>query len=315
MKNLAIKKEKGKKAEEKKVRDMLDSWLEAPWFFCLFTVKQIGEDGTVLVQPEGAPPSNFPEPNRWDSLVLYSPQVVERYKEEGVELFLALLAPVHEVYYAFGTILPLYSIGAKDFRFFADIVDSSQEGKENVPLKGLHRRAEHLSDIIGAQPLPFFQLKNWNRRTGFRRTDRSPLVKCVSAAALSPQKCVLGEPAWRAAVEGRGKKLFAAAFEEKAAVLYIGCGTSLFDAMLYITYTGAKAFLFAMTEESYRIGRTAVSDICLFPEEPEVCASPWVVTAARSILDCRDEFSELQDYFKDTVEMWAMEEEGAENAA
>lgn len=311
MKNLAIKGEKDKNAEENMVRGMLDSWTGAPWFFSLFTVKQIWEDGTVLVHPEGAPPSRFPSSQKWDTLVLYSPEVRERYKAEGVELFMALLAPVHKVYYAFGTILPLYSISIKDFRFFADIANSSQEEKENVPLKGMYRRAEHLSDIIGEQPLPFLKLEKWNRKAVFRRSVPGPLVKCVSSTALSPEQCALGEPAWRATVEGRGEKLFAAAFEEKAAVLYIGCGSSLFDAMLYITYTGARAFLFAMTEESYRIGRRAVSDICLFPEEPQVSASPWIVTAARSILDCRDEFSELQDYFEDTVDMWSLEEESA----
>ncbi|MFO7848677.1 MAG: hypothetical protein R6V67_01845 [Spirochaetia bacterium] len=292
-------------------KDMVKGWIGAPWFYCLFRVDKVLQDGLILVKPEGIPPRGFPREKEWDSLALYSPSARERYRVDGIELFMALLVPVQQVYYICGVIIPLYGISIKDFRYFADVVDASEGRGKPVSLKGVYRRANRISDIVGAHPLPFLQLNGWNKNSKLRHHLRRSLVKCVSMTALSEEKCSFEEHVWRSAIEGRGKRLFAAAFEDNAAVLYIGGGSSLFDAMVYISFISSRVFLFAMIEESYLDGRRAVADICSFPEEPQVYASPWIVTAAGNILNCRDEFSELQDHFEDTMDMWIEDESKA----
>lgn len=295
--------------------ELFGKWREIPWFYALIEVsgRRELEDGTVVLEaePVGLPPAGFSSRCEWETLPLVSP-TVDRLQWCGIKLFITLLVPFGEVFYTYGPPLPLGGVSIADMRYFVDIVAESRIRRKRPPhLLGIRNRPQKISDIIGAHPQPFFELLPYAYSQARGGPTGSRLRKCVSMAELTPTLPVQSEEAWREAIFRSGNRLFAAAFEEQAAVLYIGNGSPLFDSMLYISFRSLHAFLFSITFDAYRRGRDAVAAFCSFPEPPQVYVSARIVSAACKILSCRDEFSELQDYFEDAVEGMFEDEEWA----
>ncbi len=262
--------------------ELVKEWREYPWFFCAFTVKEDAGDNLLIISPAGDPPAYSSYHDMWDEIPVYSRTITNLHRQ-GKTLFISQLWKGKGVFHTYGAILPFNALTADDICSFTHMVSLNGEKRE-MPLVGINKSGNEVSDTMAAQPLEYLQLLSLTEAPDLRGPGGQRMESCASVLPLP---------------EGFDRE-----FEEngEGGRLILAEEGAISSTSLYLSKSDGLLFLFSWTRAGYDRGRAMLLPDLSFPEEPDKQVFVGLEAAADSILDTRERLHALMSLFELSTE-------------
>ena len=253
---------------EKPEKQLLRQFMNCPWFYALFSIKETLGDNLF----------NIIDLDSQDSLLFHSPGLPQ-FKHENVNLFLTLLFDNGSCYQAFGPFHYYRGFQPYDFDYIAKMLSPQ-----------LYRE-RGLSAVIAAKPAYFLLLDRWSEIPVQVHNDE---IVCLCSGSVD--------------VDSFEPKEFTDTFNVDCKDELVRCslkdaGGPFRDADLYYDGKKRKLFLFAYGRRRYHKLVEHLSGKVEIPVEPYWQGTYLILVAVREMLDRNIPAMEYENIFTEDEEL------------